>query len=261
MSEPLRNYSVPPAHLVEPHDVGALHARLLADSGAGPRGFSSFNLGLGMLAVGMVFWGGSYLSQFSGRFDGNEFSEIPAPRSAGGSGGPIDPDAKVKKQGKQIYTAICGLCHNDDGLGKDGIAPPLVASDWVNAEGIERMVRLVLHGLQGPIKINATTTFNIPAQSMPPQGDAVGSDENIAAVLTYVRSSWGNKGSVITPEAVKAVRTTVADRKTQWAVTELEQIPPGGAAPAILTPEQLKERLKALPADQLKTLLQELGNL
>ncbi|MSU34854.1 MAG: cytochrome c [Pedosphaera sp.] len=258
MSDPVRNYSVPPAHLSESHDVRGMHARLLADSEAGLRGFSSFNLGLGILAAGMVFWGGSYLSHFSGRFDGNEFSEIPAPRSSGGSGGSVDPDAKVRKQGKQIYAAICGLCHNDDGMGKDGIAPPLVGSDWVNAEGVERMVRLVLHGLQGPIKINATTSFNIPAQSMPPQADAVGSDENIAAVLTYVRSSWGNKGSAVKPEAVKAVRAAVADRKIQWAVSELEQIPAGGAAPMILTPEQLKERLKALPADQLKTVLQDL---
>lgn len=215
-------------------------------------------LGLAILSAGMFAWAGAYVGHYSGRFDPSEFNELPAPRVSPGASGPVDPLVEVKNRGKKLYEA-CALCHNDDGAGKPGIAPPLASSDWVNADGVGRLVRIVLHGLKGPIKVNATTEFNIPAQSMPPQGEVIKTDEEIAALLTYIRSAFGNKAGVVKPEEVKAVRDAVKGRAEQWDVQELLTIPPGGAAPAVLTPDQLKERLKALPADQLKAILTELS--
>jgi len=241
----------------EPHDVMEVHGSAAATPALGRSAGWGGGAWLVVLATGMFAWAGSYVSHFSGRFDASEFNELPAPRVAAGAAGPVDPLAEVKARGKKLYEA-CAACHNDDGTGKPGIAPPLAASDWVNADGPNRLARIVFHGLKGAIKVNATTEFNIPAQSMPPQGDVIGSDENVAAVLTYIRTSFGNKSGPIKPEEVKAVRDAVKGRTDQWTVDELLQIPAGAAA-APLTPDQLKARLKALPPDQLKAILQELA--
>ena len=92
-------------------------------------------------------------------------------------------------------------------------------------------------------------------------------DKQIANVLTYVRNSWGNKAGLVTPAEVAALRTATKDRTEAWAAADLLKLPvSGGDAPSVvpgggaLSPEALKEALKKLPADELKALLQGLGN-
>lgn len=109
--------------------------------------------------------------------------------------------------------------------------PPLAGSDWVTG-GTERSIRVVLHGLMGPIKLNGAT-FAAPAP-MPPQG-AVLADQDIANVLTFVRNSWGNKGGLVTKEMVAKVRETEKARATPWTGPELESFAtkdPDAGAPA-----------------------------
>ena len=107
--------------------------------------------------------------------------------------------ASAAPDGKAIYTANCASCHNANGGGMSGTFPPLAKNSVVTGDPA-KVIKIVYNGLNGPIKVNGTSYNN----AMPPWGKPKGSLSNaeIAAVLTYVRSSWGNKGSVITEAQV-----------------------------------------------------------
>jgi mono/diheme cytochrome c family protein len=118
--------------------------------------------------------------------------------------------------GKQFYEQVCALCHNPDGTGKPGQAPPFVGSEIVQGP-TARVIRIPLAGLTGPVEVKGQS-YNLT--SMPAMGASM-TDEQLAAVLTYMRQSWGNKGSAITPDQVKAVRAEVGNRSQPWTVQEL----------------------------------------
>jgi mono/diheme cytochrome c family protein len=121
-------------------------------------------------------------------------------------------------RGKAVFDQICALCHNTDGMGKPNQAPPFVGSEWVMGDP-NRMIRIPLWGLTGPVTVKGQE-WNL---SMPNMGAAL-SDDDLAAVLTYIRQSWGNKASIITPEQVKAVKAKVGNRNQPWTAPELEAI-------------------------------------
>jgi mono/diheme cytochrome c family protein len=108
--------------------------------------------------------------------------------------------------GKRPYEQVCGLCHQPDGMGKPGQFPPLVGSEWVNGAPA-RLIRIPLLGINGNIKVKGQPW----ALSMPAMGASM-SDEDLAAVLTYIRMTWGNTGTEITPAMVKAVRGQLGGR-------------------------------------------------
>jgi nitrite reductase (NO-forming) len=101
--------------------------------------------------------------------------------------------------------------------------PPLAGSDWVAAKKPDRMIRMVLHGLTGPVTINGKP-FATPAPLMPPLGAAL-SDTQIADVLTFVRDAYGNNASAVTPEQVAAIREAEKARTAMWTEAELQKIP------------------------------------
>ncbi len=124
------------------------------------------------------------------------------------------------QEGGQLYTLYCSACHGPDGKGATGgTFPPLAESPWVMGDAT-RAVKIVLHGLHGPVEVNGRT-FNL---EMPPQGGVL-PDDQIAAILTHVRSSWGNKETAVTTEFVKATRDA-SDRKTMWTAEELLKLHP-----------------------------------
>lgn len=127
----------------------------------------------------------------------------------------------LAQDGPQLYTLYCSACHAPDGKGATGgTFPPLAGSRWVAAEP-DLAIKVVLYGLQGPVDVLGKS-YNL---AMPPQG-AMLSDEQIAAILTHVRSSWGNSGSAVTPATVKTVRAASADRKTMWTAEEILKLHP-----------------------------------
>lgn len=121
-------------------------------------------------------------------------------------------EAEVYKLGSAVFhrEAHCVTCHQDTGLGMLNIYPPLVNSPWVTGSE-ERLITLTLHGLWGVVEVNGVT-FD-PAKGVPPMTafKAILNDKEVAAVLSYVRNSWGNKASLVTPEKVKAVREATKD--------------------------------------------------
>ena len=125
------------------------------------------------------------------------------------------------QDGGQLYSLYCAACHGADGKGATGGQfPPLAGSDWIHGDAA-RSVKIVLQGLHGEVRVDGRT-FNL---EMPPQG-AVLADDQIAAILSYARSSWGNKAEPVTAEFVKATRAATADRKTPWTSEDLLKLHP-----------------------------------
>jgi len=122
------------------------------------------------------------------------------------------------ERGKQVYESICALCHNPDGAGKPNQAPPFAGSEWVLGNP-NRIIRIPLSGLNGPVKVK-DVEWNL---SMPAMGAAL-SDDDLAAVLSYMRSSWGNKAAQITPAQVKAVRAEIGNHTQMWTAEQLNAV-------------------------------------
>ena len=127
-----------------------------------------------------------------------------------------EPAKNTALDGKAQYEMLCGACHNPDGKGAgEGAFPPLAGSEWVKGDA-ERLVQVILHGLEGPVKV-AGKSYNL---AMPPQGAAL-TDEQIAAIGTYVRRAWGNQEGGINEAFVKAARAHSEGRTSMWKAEEI----------------------------------------
>jgi mono/diheme cytochrome c family protein len=169
---------------------------------------------------GLIFFGGTYLGRYAGNFSPQIYNENAHPPKAGeaAAAAPVDPLVL----GKAVYGAVCVACHQPTGLGQPPIFPPLVGSEWVTGSE-ERIIRIALHGLQGPVKVNGTE-FN---GMMPPTGPGSAfnlSPERLAAVLTYVRHEFGKGAPPISPAKVAEIRAKEGTRAL-WTAAELEKLP------------------------------------
>jgi len=108
------------------------------------------------------------------------------------------PQATMDR-GKQVYLEQCLACHQADGAGVPNMNPPLLKTKWVLGDK-GTLVKVVLNGMTGDVDINDDTYHNV----MAPHPDLT--DQQISDVLTYVRNSWGNKATAISPAEVKAIR-------------------------------------------------------
>ncbi len=119
--------------------------------------------------------------------------------------------------GKAVYDALCLNCHQPDGRGLAGIYPPLVGSEWVRGDQAA-LVKMLLHGLAGPITVAGQEYGRQNAIPMPPSGLE---DQQIADVLTYVRSEFGGKAPPVSLVLVAETRKVHSDRATFWTAEEL----------------------------------------
>jgi mono/diheme cytochrome c family protein len=149
----------------------------------------------------LVYWCQLFLDGHAGGFSKDvyapyhDFDEVSMAN-------PQDPEARLRAQGREIFEKTCAACHQPNGLGKEGTAPPLVGSEWVLASGGDRIARIVLNGLTGTITVKGQE-WNL---TMVPWRDNY-NDEQLAAVLTFIRSRLGdNKASSIKPDLLKAAR-------------------------------------------------------
>ncbi len=127
--------------------------------------------------------------------------------------------------GEEIYNreGFCVTCHQPDGKGLSASQfPPLAKSPWVTGSK-ERLIKLTLHGLMGPLELMGET---YPGQvPMTPYGGML-DDKEIASVLTFVRNTFDNKASVIMPEMVRAVREETKDKEGFYSPAELLKMHP-----------------------------------
>jgi mono/diheme cytochrome c family protein len=190
---------------------------------AEPRVGTAFYTPIWLVAIfgAALYWATLYVDRHGGGFNPMVFTpgelladvEARVPRS--------EADLLLAK-GRQIYGTYCSACHQPNGRGVPGQFPPLAGSDWVLTEGPNRIIRIVLDGLQGPITVNGVEYNNV----MLPWRDQL-SDEAIAAVVTYIRGNkdWGNHAGPVTPAQVKAIRDATASRGQNWTAAELLAIP------------------------------------
>ena len=121
--------------------------------------------------------------------------------------------------GQALY-GRCAACHQGNGAGLAGAFPPLSASEWVTGDPTVP-IKVVLHGLQGEITV-AGATYN--SVMLPYGGTGEMNDAEVAAVLTYVRSSFGNSASAVTADEVAAVRAATRGRTTPWTAEDLKSL-------------------------------------
>jgi len=122
---------------------------------------------------------------------------------------------KLFDQGHEVFGQICAACHQPSGLGMAGTAPPLVDSEWLLGPQ-DRVVRIVLNGLHGPITVGKhSVDLEMP-------GLKVLTDEQIASALTYLRREWGHEASPIEIATIQRIRQESADRgDLEWTAEEL----------------------------------------
>lgn len=170
----------------------------------------------------LIFVGMMYLDRYGGGMDPRVYEPYDSfanvkehwPKTT------MDPDVA---EGKQYFTMFCAPCHQQSGLGATGVAPPLVGSEWVLAEGPNRIIRIVLNGLQGPVEVKGQE-WNLVMMAWK---DML-SNRQIATILTYIRQNpeWeGHNASKVTEEQVAAIRQATQSRMTSWTASELSEIP------------------------------------
>src|SRR5690606_2832780 len=115
------------------------------------------------------------------------------------------------------YEMICLNCHQANGQGLPGLYPSLVKNDRVNGDA-EPLIKILLHGLTGPIHVNAKPFAQTAPVPMPPAGL---NDEQNAAVLTWLRSGFGNSAPPVTAAWVAETRKRHEGRTELWTEEEL----------------------------------------
>ena len=111
-------------------------------------------------------------------------------------------DKASLERGKKIYDTYCLACHQADGSGVPRLNPPLIKTKWVLGDKKE-LITIILKGMDQPIEVDGEDYNNVMASH------AFLQDQEVADVLTYVRNSFGNKASGVTPAEVKTIRATV----------------------------------------------------
>jgi mono/diheme cytochrome c family protein len=166
----------------------------------------------------LLYWSCYYIDEHGGRFSEVVYSPYKSTNELAtlvpGGGDPLAALGAMK------YRQVCAPCHQESGMGVPNQFPPLGGSEWVNAPGAGRMIRIVQTGITGPLKVKGTD-WNL---TMPPMG-ATMTDEELAAVISYVRSAFGNKAPKATPAQVKAVRGALGGRTDPHTQEEILKVP------------------------------------
>ncbi|MGB4737198.1 MAG: PVC-type heme-binding CxxCH protein, partial [Fuerstiella sp.] len=175
----------------------------------------------------------------------------------------------VYKKGADIFQreSHCATCHLTTGQGNGTVYPTLVGTPWVTGSE-DRLIKLALHGMWGKLTVRGKTYD--PARGVPPMTafrDLL-KDDDLAAVLTFVRNTWGNKASVIDAKTVAKVRAESAGRSVFWKPEELlEQHPlekelmaEGDDVEVVISNVELEKELLSENAFQLAELAMSRGN-
>ncbi len=125
----------------------------------------------------------------------------------------------VVPPGLHLYEMACLACHQPEGKGLPGVYPPLAGSDWLKGDP-ERLIKVILHGLAGPVTVSGQT-YGRGENAVPMPGMAGLTDQQIVDVLGYVRSEFGEKGAAPSLEQVKRVRAATGGRDKAWTAAEL----------------------------------------
>jgi mono/diheme cytochrome c family protein len=137
---------------------------------------------------------------------------------ASSAGEPRASSAKV--DGAALYASVCAACHQATGQGLPGVFPPLAGSEWVNGNEAT-LAAIVLHGVNGPLTVMGSS-YSGAMPAFKQQLD----DAQIAAVLSHLRSQWGNGSASVEASTVAKVRDATKTRGGPFAGgEELKALP------------------------------------
>jgi mono/diheme cytochrome c family protein len=166
--------------------------------------------------VALFLAGSSFTGWHPGLYDSGPGAPIVASSGTGPAvSAPLDP----MQLGKQVYGANCANCHQGTGAGQPGSYPPLAGSEYVLGD-TTALYAIMLHGLQGPLTVEGGS---YGSQQMPGWGTAL-TDEKIAAVMTYIRGSWGNTATAVKAADVSTARGKFASHSDAYTAPELKTL-------------------------------------
>lgn len=207
-------------------DVEQIHRQIVRELADPAEGYERVPWFLWVTVATMVFWAGWYIGRRGGSFDTQthvEYAQVGLTAGAAGdtvAKGPVDAVA----EGKRIFGANCAACHQSNGLGVAGAFPPVVGSEWVTGPE-QTVVRILLHGLGGPVKVKGVT-YN---GAMPAWKESM-SDDDIAHVITYLRQWSPNAAPAVTAATVASLRKEHDARTGPWTEAELKTLESAPAA-------------------------------
>lgn len=132
----------------------------------------------------------------------------------------IEIDQMVMASGRQKYINLCASCHGTQGEGMTRFAPPLKHSEWVTGDK-EKLAMILLHGMEGPIVVDGKE-YGIPEILPNMPSFSTLQNEDIAAISTYIRNSWGNSAEAISNGTVGKIRFRTQGKITPWSSGELD---------------------------------------
>src|SRR3954452_9985275 len=219
----------------EQADVQQVHAAVQREKREPRVGAEPLSIWLIAIYGLAIFFGGAYLGRYSGNFTSGGLDPMgspPAPKKAvaGGPAGAEQAELSPRDRGKKVFAANCQTCHQANGQGVAGQYPPLAGSEFTTG-GSQRPASIVLKGLQGAGKVKGQQNGTAVMQPW----DKTLTDKQIADVLTYERSEWGNNASPVTAEQIAALRKELANHPNSFTEPEILAVPegdlPGGAPP------------------------------
>jgi mono/diheme cytochrome c family protein len=192
-------------------DVNKIHLRIVSrEQGEPEEGFEPTPTWVWGISILLLFAMGFYLGKYSGTF-GTIAHEVEQPQTSAGS------EVKPEVKGDMVFAGVCQACHQADGKGVEGKYPPLAGSEWLVLDSFTP-VRIVLFGLEGEIRVKGNGFDN----KMPEFQDKL-SNEEIAAAISFARSSFGNKGVAVVPAQVDSIRRMYSGRGP-WSAAALESL-------------------------------------
>lgn len=199
------------------HDIYDLHSATLREQPEPEEGRERPPWWLWTVSVLLIFWAGFYIGRYSGDFGPYVHQLSDDKVSAVSADGEVAP-APEEVKGSEVYANVCAACHQQSGQGVPGSFPPLAGSEWVT-QNPEIPVRVVLHGLKGPVEVSGENYNAV----MPGWGGKL-SDAEVAAVVNYIRTNWGNSADEVDEEFVQQVRQQTEDRADNWTADELREL-------------------------------------
>ena len=231
----------------EQADVQQVHAAVQREKREPRVGAEPLSIWLIAIYGLAVFFGGAYLGRYSGNFTSSGLDPMGAPppakkAAAGPAGAEQVAELSPHDRGKKVFSANCQTCHQANGLGVSGQYPPLAGSEFTTG-GSRRMAMIVLKGLQGPVTVKGQQFGTAVMQPW----DKTLTDKQIADVMTYERTEWGNSASPVTPEQIAAFRKELANHPESFSAPEVLAAPDqdlAGGAPAGGAPPKPGEAAK-----------------
>lgn len=169
---------------------------------------------LTMFLGAMAMWGAFYIyitpsGEASAYGDQRTVADLRPPVAVTSTTG-----AAATVDGKQVYASKCAACHQASGQGIAGVFPPLAASEWVIGDEVV-LTHILLHGVVGDLKVKGVV-YNGAMPAWNSLGDA-----ELAAVMSYIRSDWGNQAAAISADTVKAQREATKSQTEPYTSAQL----------------------------------------